>query len=117
MRKKVIVLSKVLAEIMTSRDITEVLENFIKRTNAETVILDFKDIKFISRSAAHSLLLLKEKFEARTSKRKLIYFENAVNDVSEMLRIVSASKAYPKKEKTVFNPKRININSLLKEAI
>lgn len=108
-------LNKLLAEIINSRDVADVLKDNIKKTDAKSVVLDFTDIKFISRSAAHSLLLLKEKLE--TLNKKYISFENAANDVSEMLRIVSANKTYPKKEKPEFNPKKIDITSLLKEAV
>jgi anti-anti-sigma regulatory factor len=90
-------LSKISAEIISSRDIADILRDAIKKTDTESIVLDFTDIKFISRSAAHSLILLKEKFE--TLNRKYMSFENADNDVSEMLRIVSANKIYPKKEK------------------
>lgn len=112
-----IYVNKLLAEIINSRDVADVLEDAVKKTNTELVVLDFTGIKFISRSAAHSLLLLKEKFECKASNKKMVSFENAIEDVSEMLRIVSANKTYPKKEKPEFNPKRIDITSLLKEAV
>ena len=112
-----IYVNKLLAEIINFRDVADVLEDVIKKIDAESVVLDFTDIKFISRSAAHSLLLLQEKFERKILNGKDISFENATNDVSDMLRIVSANKTYPKKEKPEFNPKRMNIASLLKEAV
>lgn len=112
-----IYINKLLAEIINSRDVAEVLEDAIKRTNTELVILDFTDIKFVSRSAAHALISLQQRFENKISNKKIILFENATNDVLEMLRIVSANKTYPKKEKPEFNPKRIDITSLLKEAV
>ena len=112
-----IYVNRLLAEIINSRDVMDVLEDAIKKTNTELVVLDFTNVKFISRSAAHALLLLKEKFECKSSNRKIISFENAVYDVSEMLRIVNANKAYPKEEKTEFNPKRIDIASLFKQAV
>jgi len=108
---------KLLAEIISSRDIADVLENVIKKVDAESVVLDFTNIKFVSRSAAHSLLLLRERLESRLSNRKEISFENAPNDVSEMLRVVSANRTYPKSEKPTFNPEKIDITSLLKETV
>ena len=111
-----IYVNKLLAEIINSRDVMDVLEDAIKKTNTELVVLDFTNIKFLSRSAAHSLLVLKEKFECKSSNRKIVSFENAIYDVSEMLRIVNANKAYPKEERVKFNPKRIDITSLFKQA-
>ncbi|MFH1298754.1 MAG: hypothetical protein ABII07_02910 [Patescibacteria group bacterium] len=108
--------NKLLAEIINSRDVMDVLEAAVQKTNTELVVLDFTNIKFISRSAAHALLLLKEKFEYKSSNKKIVSFENAIYDVSEMLRIVNANKAYPKEERVEFNPKRIDIASLFKQA-
>ena len=109
-------INKLLAEIINSRDIADVLENVIKKTNAQSVVLDFTDIKFISRSAAHALILLQQRFENKVLNKKVISFENATKDVLEMIRIVSANKTYPQKEKPDFNPKRISITSLLEKA-
>lgn len=111
-----IYVNKLLAEIINSRDVMDVLENAIEETDTELVVLDFTNIKFISRSAAHSLLMLKEKFECKSSDKKIVSFENAIYDVSEMLRIVNANKAYPKGERAEFNPERIDITSLFKQA-
>jgi anti-anti-sigma regulatory factor len=109
--------SKLLAPIISSRDVASVLEDKIKKTDTESVLLDFTNIKFISRSATHSLLLLKEKFESKTSNRKEVSFINANNDIAEMFRVIAANRALPKKEKPEFNPEKIDISSLLKEAV
>jgi len=104
-----------LATIISSRDVAEILEAKIKETNAELVILDFSDIKFVSRSAAHSLLLLKDKFKNKLLYKKEVSFANANDDVSKMLRMVAANRVYPKNEKPHFNPERTDIDSLLEE--
>ncbi len=101
--------AELLAKIISSRDIIEILEEKIKKVDTKSVILDFTNVKFISRSAAHSLLLLKDKLK----NNKDVSFANAEKDVSEMLRIVAANRAYPKNEKPEFNPEKIDINSLL----
>lgn len=107
--------SKLLAPIISSRDVTDILEDKIKNTDAESVVLNFSNVKFVSRSAAHALALLKEKIETRVTNRKSLSFINANNDVIEMFRIVAANKIYPKNKKPDFNPEKIDINSLLKE--
>ncbi|MCK4781746.1 hypothetical protein KAS79_02340 [Candidatus Parcubacteria bacterium] len=108
-------IAKSLATIISSRDVADVLEQMIKKTDTMSVILDFTDVKFVSRSAAHSLLLLKARFESKVSNRKEISFINAENDVSEMLRIVAANRAYSTKE-SEFSPEKVDITSLLKKA-
>lgn len=108
-------LNKLLAPIISSRDVVDVLEDIIKKTDNKLVILDFSNVKFISRSAAHALLLLKEKFENKVSSKKELSFVNADNNIAEMLRIVAANRAFPKIKKPEFNPKKIDITSLLKE--
>jgi len=75
--------------------------------------LDFVDVKFISRSAAHSLLLLKERLQAK----KDISFINTNEDVTNMLCVMAANRAVPKKQKPDFNPQIIDINSLFKEVL
>jgi len=109
-------INKLLAPIISSRDVAEVLEDTIKKTDNKSVVLDFSNVKFISRSAAHALLLLKEKFESKVLNKKELSFINADNDVAEMLRIVAANRAFPRVKKPEFNPEKIDITSLLKEA-
>lgn len=110
-------INKLLAPIISSRDVVNVLEDKIKKTDKESVILDFSNVKFISRSATHALTLLKEKVESRSSNRKSLFFINADHDIIEMFRIVAANKIYPKNNKPKFNPEKINIRSLLKEGV
>lgn len=107
--------AELLATILSSRDVANVLETEIKKTGSKSVVLDFDNVKFISRSAAHSLLLLKDKLKNKFLDKKDVSFINANKDVLEMLRIVAANRAYPKNEKPDFNPEKIDINSLLKE--
>jgi len=62
---KKLILSRLIAPIISSRDVIDALEKDIIKTKAKSVDLDFTDVKFISRSAAHSLLLLKERLQAK----------------------------------------------------
>ena len=101
-----------MATKISSRDIVDLLKDRILELHSSSVVLDFSDVQFISRSAAHELLLIKETF--RLSNKELI-FENANADVTEMLRIVAANRALPKSEKPEFNAERIDINTFLKE--
>ena len=109
-------IAKSSAMIISSRDIADVLEELIKKTDTESVILDFSDVKFVSRSAAHALLVLKERLGSRVSNMKKISFVNVNNDIADMLRVVAANRALPKNENIVkFNPEKIDIKSLLKQ--
>lgn len=106
--------SESVAQIINSRDVAEILEETIKKTDTGSVILDFSNVKFISRSAAHSLLLLKERLKNKFLNKKEVSF-NAYNDVAEMIRVVAANRALSKEKKIEFNPERVDISSLLRE--
>lgn len=110
---KTLSVSNLLAPIVSSRDTVDVLEKNIKKSNLASVDLDFSNVKFISRSAAHALLLLKEKLRAKTD----ISFINTNEDVANMLRAVAANRAVSKTKKPQFNPEKIDINSLLREVL
>ncbi len=111
--QKKLVVSRLLASIISSRDVIDILEKIIKKTDADSVSLDFADVKFVSRSAAHALLLMRE----RLQPRKDISFINTNEDVANMLRIVAANRIVAKRQKPEFNPKKTDINSLFKEAL
>lgn len=110
---KNLIVSNLLAPIVSSRDIVDILERAIKKIDNKSIDLDFSNVKFVSRSAAHALLLMKERLQAR----KDIYFINTNEDVANMLRVVAASRIVCKKQKPEFNPEKVNINSLFKEVL
>lgn len=115
--KVTIDLAKFLAPIITSRDITDnYLKEAIIKANSNLVDLDFKEVEFISRSAAHELLLIKEDLLRKFLKKKDISFVNTNESVKKMLRIIAANRALPKRTKPEFKAKRADIDSLLPEA-
>jgi anti-anti-sigma regulatory factor len=99
-----------IASILSSRDAIRNLDEPIQKAKTDLVKLDFVEIDFVSRSAAHELLLLKEKFDRQS---KSIFFINANQDVSKMLRIVAANRALPLQKSTEFNVPIVNIKSLI----
>lgn len=101
-----------IAAVISSRDLVDNLKKSVKKVDAERVYLDFSEVKFVSRSAAHALLLMKEDLKRNLIGKKEIVFINANSDVEKMLRIVAANLALPKKNKTDFEIERIDINSL-----
>lgn len=108
--------AQLLAPNINSRDVAIELRSAVKAKDAKFVDLDFSDVTFISRSAAHELLQMKNDFKYLTaSKEKVIAFVNTHDNVSEMLRIVAANRALPKEREISFDPKRISIASILKE--
>ncbi|MDD4624908.1 MAG: STAS domain-containing protein [Candidatus Pacebacteria bacterium] len=111
LRKKLIV-SSLLAPIVSSRDVIDILETAVKKTDKKSVDLDFSNVKFISRSSAHALLQMKE----RLHTKKEISFVNANEEVTNMLRAVAANRAAPK-QKPDFDPKEIDIDSLFRGAL
>lgn len=111
-QKTVINVAKTLATIISSRDVIDLLKSMILSSESASVVLDFKDVEFISRSAAHELLLIKE---AVRSNKKELSFENPNKDIAEMLRVVAANRAMPKSDRPDFKPEKTDINSLREE--
>jgi len=105
-------IASVLARIISSRDVVATLKEKINNINADQIDLDFSNVEFISRSAAHELLELKEKFKNDLISPKEIFFDKANSDVVDMLRIVAANKAVPK-EKEEVKLKKISIRALM----
>ena len=110
---KNLIITRLLAPILSSRDVVDILEKIIKKTDVKSVDLDFSNVKFVSRSVAHALLLMKERLQAK----KDIFFINTPEDVVNMLRVVAANRIVSKKQKPEFNPRKIDINSLFKEVL
>lgn len=104
--KITIKVAEVLATILSSRDLINNLKTAVLKADAKSVNLDFSEVEFISRSAAHALLIMKEDLR----RRKEVNFINANKDVENMLRIVAANRALPKK-KTEFRAERVDIKS------
>ena len=109
----VIHIASSVAPIVSSRDIVANLEENIANLQTDKVILDFTKVKFISRSAAHQLLSLKEKTQHTRPKKELV-FENTNDDVKEMFRIIAANRAVPENKKPEFKAEKISLNALSK---
>jgi anti-anti-sigma regulatory factor len=112
--KSTINIAKEIAPVLGSRDLANNLKKAILQTKTKLVDLDFSEVDFISRSAAHALLSLKEDLLRLPSRKKEIAFINANNYITEMFRIVAANRALPKKRKPHFKPKKVSIESLIK---
>ena len=112
-KRVTIKLADLIAPIIGSRDLVDSLEKSVSKSKAYLVKLDFKNVKFVSRSAAHALLIMKEDFLRKApSSKKDISFVNVNEDIETMLRTVAANRALPKKKEIEFEPKKIDINSL-----
>jgi len=104
---------RLLAPIVSSRDGVDILEKSVKKVDVRSVDLDFTNIKFVSRSAAHALLLMKENIRPKRN----ISFINTNEEVANMLRMVAANRAVSKKQKPNFNPEKITAAFLFKKAL
>ncbi|OGI30895.1 MAG: hypothetical protein A2271_03160 [Candidatus Moranbacteria bacterium RIFOXYA12_FULL_35_19] len=112
-KKTTINLFREIAPIIGSRDLIDSLEKVISASKYNLVDLDFQKVEFVSRSAAHALLVMKEDFSRKTKNKKEIAFVNANEDIEKMLRIVAANRALPKKGDVKFEPEKADINSLV----
>jgi anti-anti-sigma regulatory factor len=106
-----IYIAQITAPILSSRDIVDVIRKAVEKADTQSVKLDFTEVEFISRSAAHELLVMKEDYLRKAFKKELV-FENTNESVTEMLRIVAANRAKPKTEEPIFNPREVSIDCL-----
>lgn len=112
--KKIINVAKILAPIVGSRDLMPVLAEAINKADAKSVDLDFREVEFVSRSAAHALLLMKEDLQRKWLNKKYIAFVNASNNVQEMFRVVASNRAVPKLNNLDIKIEKTDIKSLAK---
>ncbi len=110
-QKTIIQIEKILAPIIGSRDVIDSLREIILKADTTSVVLNFKNVEFISRSAAHELLLLQQEMH---HKGKELSFEDANSDITAMLRVIAANRALPKSKKPTFDAEEVDIDSLSK---
>ncbi len=96
---------KIKRKILSSRDLIRDYQKEIEKAKDNSVVLDFSNVDFISRSAAHEFLKLKEEYKVK--KNKYLIFENTNEDISKMFEIVARSMAI--KKEPVSNIKLDNI--------
>ena len=108
--------AKNLAPIIGSRDVVSNLKATIKKARAKAINLDFSAVEFVSRSAAHELLVLKEKLNKSFLRKKAISFINASDNVTEMFRTVAANRALPKSKTKELDIETIDVSYLSKLA-
>ena len=106
--------AKNLAPIVGSRDVVSSLKATIEKAYAKAINLDFSAVEFVSRSAAHELLVLKEKLNKSFFKKKVINFINASDNVTEMFRTVAANCALPKSKIEAVEIETIDVSYLSK---
>ncbi len=105
--------AKILAPIVSSRDLIEIVRKEIVKISDAQIQLDFKDVDFISRSAAHEMLVMKEDLARKAIRKKEISFVNTNPTVKEMFRVVAANRAVPQKPKEIeFKAEKIDIKTL-----
>ena len=108
-------MGKITPRIIFSRDfVKQILEVNIRKMPGKTIELDFGGIELISRSAAHELIKMKERFEYDCSGSKRVNFRNVSENVAKMIRVVAANNACSSEKKEEFKPTRISIGDLVK---
>jgi len=109
--KNTIKIADFIAPVISSRDVTDIIKNAILKTNSSITEIDFSNVEFISRSAAHAFILMKEDLQRRFFKKRKIIFINTNKDVSEMLRIIAANRVAPL-SKPDFQAEKVDIATL-----
>ncbi|OGY84908.1 MAG: hypothetical protein A3F54_04145 [Candidatus Kerfeldbacteria bacterium RIFCSPHIGHO2_12_FULL_48_17] len=79
------------------------------------VKLDFSDVEFVSRSAVHEFLSLRNQLQKKSWKKKNIEFTNTNESVKEMFRTVAANIAIPKNKRLLEKIEKIDIQTLIKK--
>ncbi len=100
------------APIISSRDVILAVREEVERQAQPVVQLDFVNVRFLSRSAAHELLQMKEQL-AHTEPKVLVEFQNAGGDVANMLRVVASNRAVPKEAVEPVEITSVSINELM----
>jgi len=99
------------APVLASRDVITALKSEIEKLATQQVQLDFAQVEFVSRSAAHELLRLKESLAAQDNK-KTVEFINANDEVANMLRTVASNRAIPKVAEDTTSIKTVSISDI-----
>ncbi len=105
-----VAIADIIAPIIGSRDGVDVVAKKIEKIRAKSVELDFTSVEFISRSAAHEFLLMKEKFQQQ--KHISLFFSNTNEQVASMLRSVAANRALPKSSEYAPQFQRVSFKKL-----
>lgn len=105
-------LSKDLAQVVSSRDLVVDLESKLAKLPNKKINLDFTNIIFVSRSAAHELILMQERLSEKFLKRKLVNFVNMNEDIKNLINHIA--KANPEREVFRFNVKKVDTANFLK---
>lgn len=109
-------IAKIAAPIIGSRDVAHNLRKSIMRSRSYNILLDFKSVDFISRSAAHELLSLKEILRHNFLFKKEIVFVNVNESVTQMLKAVATSRILPKTQEEL-HIKKIEVDSLFSPSL
>jgi anti-anti-sigma factor len=65
------------------------------RSGSNKVILDFRNVEYLSSVAFRPLLSLRRKMEEQKGRMVLCSLATLVSDVFRMLRLISSSRSYP----------------------
>ena len=87
MDRVVIDVSTTLAPIVGSRDIAHSLRSLILKARSKSVDLDFKNVEFLSRSAAHELLTLKDELSHSFLRKKIVNFMATIAPIGRGLTV------------------------------
>lgn len=91
--------SRLIAPILSSRDVFDILDRAVLDSAEKEVVFDFVNVRFVSRSAAHELLKLQKKYKKLFS-RKRIKLVNIPRDVQIMFDIVERQQRSTRPRKT-----------------
>lgn len=103
-------LARSIAPIISSRDVIAKLSKRLSSIEAHNVRLSFADVEFLSRSAAHELLIL----QGSLREKKTVEFIDLNADVLRMLEVVKKTSARKERPLPKLRVDRTSIKTLIK---
>jgi len=111
-------LMKMHDEINWSAVVRRSIERKLEEADSKKIMLDFNKVEFVSRSATHALIKLKEKYNKSWNifNKKKIVFININRSFEKMVQSVVASKKFMNR-KVEFNPEMVSADALFDKNI
>jgi hypothetical protein len=114
-KKEVVPLRDLMSPTICTRDIVQFLFRNLDKKPCNEIELDFDGIEFISRSASHELLCLKERAEHGIFGlffKKSIHLVNVNSNVAQLLNVVAANRVIPKVTKETSQIQHVDVDDL-----
>ncbi|MCX8174243.1 MAG: STAS domain-containing protein [Thermoplasmata archaeon] len=91
-------LGKLIAPLISTRLAVKIVEEKVLESGCTNIIIDFKNVDFISRSFACAIVKMKKNFE---EQKRTVNFLNMNKDVEQMIKIAEEHISNPPKKENL----------------